>query len=106
VLHVSNCCCGTVRNRHITLWVEDFNCHHSHWNNPNNTRLFTTSVLKEAKILIEAVAVLGLELMLPSGMPMHCHNVTKKWSRLDQVPVTISEHSSDLIEFCKTEIHF
>ena len=60
--------------------------------------------MKAATILIEAVASLGLELALPSGIPTHYHNVTKKWSRLDQV--FISDHSIDLIETCDTETRF
>lgn len=87
-----------------TLWIGDFNRHHPHWDNPSDTRLFTTDAMKAATILIEAVASLGLELALPSGIPTHYHNVTKKWSRLDQV--FISDHSIDLIETCDTETRF
>jgi hypothetical protein len=83
------------------LWAGDFNRHHPHWDDPNNTRLFTTEALNAAEVLIETAASLGLELALPSGIPTHYHNVTKKWSRLDQV--FISEHSTDLIEVCDTE---
>ena len=78
------------------LWLGDFNCHHPHWDDPNDTRLFTMEALAAAEVLIEAVASLGLELALPSGIPTHVHNVTKKWSRLDQV--FISEHSTDMVE--------
>jgi hypothetical protein len=42
----------------------------------------------------------GLELALPSGIPTHIHNVTKKWMRLDQV--FISDHSTDMIISCGT----
>lgn len=83
------------------LWLGDFNRHHPHWDDPNDTRLFTTEALAAAEVLIEAVASLGLELALPSGIPTHVHNVTKKWSRLDQV--FISEHSTDMVEVCDTE---
>jgi ribonuclease HI len=86
------------------LWVGDFNRHHPHWDDPNDTRLFTPLALRAAEVLIEAVASLGLELALPSGLPTHLHNVTKKWSRLDQV--FISDHSTDLIESCDTETRF
>ena len=86
------------------LWVGDFNRHHPHWDNSNDTRLFTTEAMNAASILIEAVAALGLELALPSGIPTHFHNVTKKWSRLDQV--FISDHSTDMIEACDTETCF
>ena len=86
------------------LWLGDFNRHHPHWDNPNNTRLFTEGALKAAEILIEAVVLLGLDLILPSGIPMHCHHIMKKWSHLDQV--FISDHSIDLVEVCNTETHF
>ena len=86
------------------IWAGDFNRHHPHWDNPNDTRLFTTEALDAAEVLIEAVASLGLDLALPSGIPTHLHNVTKKWTRLDQV--FISEHSLELIEACDTETGF
>jgi ribonuclease HI len=86
------------------LWAGDFNRHHPHWDNPNDTRLFTPDALRAAEVLIEAVASLGLELALPSGILTHVHNVTKKWTRLDQV--FISEHSTNLVETCDTETRF
>jgi hypothetical protein len=49
-------------------------------------------------VLIEATAKAGLELALPSGISTHIHNVTKKWTRLDQV--FISDHSLELINVC------
>ena len=87
------------KSAHI-LWVGDFNRHHPYWDDPNDTRLFTNEATKEAETLIEAVAEVGLELALPSGTPTHCHNVTKKWSRLDQV--FISEHSVNMLTACDT----
>ena len=86
------------------LWVGDFNHHHLFWDNPSNTRLFTMEAMKAATTLIEVIASLGLELALPSGIPTHYHNVTKKWSRLDQV--FISDHSTDLLEACDTETRY
>ena len=86
------------------LWLGDFNWHHPHWDNPNDTRLFTEGALKAAEILIEAVALLGLDLILPSGIPMHHHHIMKKWSHLDQV--FISDHSVDLVEVCNMETCF
>ena len=87
-----------------TLWLGDFNRHHPYWDDPNDARLFTAEALKAAEVLIEALASLGLELALPSGIPTHCHNVTKKWSRLDHV--FISDHSTDLLISCDTETRF
>ena len=60
------------------IWVGDFNRHHPHWDDPNDTRLFTNKALKATDILIEVVASLGLDLTLPSGLSTHLHNVTKK----------------------------
>lgn len=54
--------------------------------------------------LIDGVASAGLELALPKGMPTHLHNVTKKWTRLDQV--FISDHLLKLIESCETVTKF
>lgn len=39
-------------------------------------------------MLIQIIAEIGLEITLPAGTPTHEHNITKRWSRLDQVFVT------------------
>ncbi len=83
-----------------TLWLGDFNRHHPHWDKPDNTQLFTKAALKAAEALIKAMAEAGLEMVLPGSVPTHIHNVTKKWSRLDQV--YISDHSTDLVNMCDT----
>jgi len=80
------------------IWLGDFNRHHPYWDNPNDNRLFTRDAIGAAETLIEAVAEAGLELALLAGLPTHIHNVTKRWTRLDQV--FISEHSLDLISSC------
>ena len=80
------------------LWIGDFNRHHPHWDNPKDTRLFTKTAIDNAELLISAVAGLGLDLVLPPGIPTHLHNVTKKWTRLDQV--FISEEHADSIITC------
>ena len=82
------------------LWLGDFNRHHPHWDNPTDTRLFTRPALDNVEILISVIAGLGLDLALPPGTPTHIHNVTKKWTRLDQV--FISEDHSDVIITCDT----
>jgi Endonuclease-reverse transcriptase len=87
-------------NAHI-IWLSDFNRHHPHWDDPNNTRLFTGEAVKDAEVLIEAVAEVGLDLALLSGIPMHLHNITKKWSRLNQV--FLSDHSENLLITCNTQ---
>jgi ribonuclease HI/exonuclease III len=82
------------------IWLGDFNRHHPHWDDPADTRLFTPAAMEAAETLIEAVADAGLELVLPSGIPTHYHNVTKRWSRLDQV--FLSEQSTNIIIACET----
>jgi exonuclease III len=86
--------------RALLMWVGDFNRHHPHWDDPNDTRLFTNEALKVAEHLIEAVAEVGLEMALPGGIPTHCHYITKHWSRLDQV--FISEASENVLTTCET----
>ena len=89
------------RNREDTkpvIWMGDFNRHHPHWDNPADTRLFTRKALDDAELLISTVAGLGLDLVLPPGIPTHLHNVTKKWTRLDQV--FVSEDHMDSVVTC------
>ena len=85
-------------NAKPVIWMGDFNRHHPHWDNPTDTRLFTRTAMDNAEILISAVAGLGLDLALPPGIPTHLHNVSKKWTRLDQV--FISEDFIDSIITC------
>ena len=77
--------CASNTTPQPTLWLSDFNRHHPHWDNPTDTRLFTSLATRNVEILISTVAELGLDLALPLGIPTHLHNVTKKWTRLDQV---------------------
>jgi hypothetical protein len=57
--------------------------------------------MKDAEVLIKAVAEVGLDLALLSRIPMHLHNVTKKWSRLNQV--FLSDHLENLLIACNTQ---
>jgi endonuclease/exonuclease/phosphatase family metal-dependent hydrolase len=82
------------------LWVGDFNRHHLYWDDPRDTRLFTMDATEAAKILIKAIAGIGLDLTLPSGIPTHKHNIMKLWSRLDQVFISI--HSENMLITCDT----
>ena len=86
-----------------TLWIGDFNRHHPHWDRPMDNRLFTPEALHSAEKLISTVAEAGLDLALPPQIPTHKHNVTKKWSRLDQV--FLSEHSMDTLISCDALRH-
>lgn len=80
------------------LWVGDFNRHHPHWDNPADTRLFTTDALDRAEKLIRVIANAGLDLALPPHIATHLHSVTKRWTRLDHV--LLSDHSFDAIVSC------
>jgi len=59
------------------IWLGDFNRHHPLWDSLEDTRLFTNKATEAAKKLIDVVADAGLDLVLPSSLPMHEHNVTK-----------------------------
>ena len=82
-----------------TIWLRDFNRHHPHWDDPTDTRLFTRSALNNTEILISVVAEAGLNMALPSSIPTHFHNISKRWTRLDQV--FISEEALDMIITCE-----
>ena len=82
-----------------TVWLGDFNCHHPHWDSVSDARLFTKQALSQAEKLISAVADAGLDLALPPKIPMHKHNVSKKWTRLDHV--FLSEHSFNALISCE-----
>ena len=68
---------GSGPKRPHLIWLGDFNRHHPAWDDPNNTHLFTNEALLAAKKLIEAVADMGLNLVLLVGIPTHIYNVTK-----------------------------
>ena len=59
-------------------------------------------MIHAAEELIEVIADIGLKLALPSRTPTHQHNVTKSWSRLDQV--LISEHSDHMLISCDMQM--
>lgn len=84
------------------IWLGDFNRHHPHWDAPSDNRLFTPIATERAEKLIRAVANAGLDLALPPRMPTHLHNVTKRWTRLDQV--FLSEHSLDAVVTCEARL--
>ena len=52
------------------------------------------------EIFIGAVAEAGSEMVLPSGIPTHLYNISKCWSRLDNVFLT--DHSIDMLISCNT----
>ena len=82
----------------IVIWLGDFNRHHPHWDDPTDTRLFTPAAINDAELLIGAVAGAGLDMALPPGISTHLHNVSKRWTRLDQV--FISEDGLDSVITC------
>ena len=85
---------------HHLLWLGDFNRHHPYWDRPEDNRLFTKDAWEAAEVLLRTIADLRMDIALAKGTPTHCHNVTKKWSRLDQVFST--EHTLDTITICDT----
>ena len=88
------------QHRHHLIWLGDFNRHHPYWDRPEDNRLFTKDAGKAAEILLKAVADLGMDMALAKGTPTHQHNVTKKWSRLDQVFMT--EQTLETVIVCDT----
>lgn len=90
---------AAVDNVH-SIWLGDFNRHHPHWDNPNDTRLFTRDAINDAELLIVAVAEAGMEMVLPSGTPTHLYNVSKQWSRLNNI--FMSDHSTEVLISCDT----
>jgi hypothetical protein len=83
-----------------TIWLDDFNRHHPSWDDPNDDCLFTNESTDAIEVLIEVIADAGLILALPSKILTHQHNITKRWTRLDQV--FILDHSEDLVILCDT----
>ena len=90
----------TTQQEHHLIWLGDFNRHHPYWDRPEDNRLFTKDAHDAAELLLRAVADLGMDIALAKGTPTHCHNVTKKWTRLDQVFIT--EHTLEAIIACDT----
>lgn len=78
----------TTQQDHHLPWLGDFNQHHPYWDRPEDNRLFTKTVREKVELLLKAIADLGMDLALAKGTPMHCHNVMKKWTRLNQVFIT------------------
>ena len=97
--HDESCNPSADASNSTTIWLGDFNRHHPHWDNPSDTRLFTKPAIDNAEVLISAIAEAGLDLVLLPGIPTHLHNVTKKWTRLDQVFIT--EDAMDSIIACE-----
>jgi hypothetical protein len=62
--------------------------------------MFTRQAHDTAETLLKAVADLGMDMALAKRTPTHRHNVTKKWTRLDQV--FISEHLLEAVIICDT----
>ncbi len=59
----------------------------------------TSDALAAAETLIMMLAEIGLNSALAAGMLTHVHNITKKWTHLDQVFIT--EHMMDMVMVCK-----
>ena len=87
---------GSNSNTQPTIWLGDFNRHHPHWDNPNDTRLFTKAAIQDTEVLINAIGEIGLNMVLPLGILTHLHNVSKKWTRLDHIFIT-EDHMSTIM---------
>lgn len=98
-MHKNACEIGNTEAGNVhSIWLGDFNRHHPYWDNLEDMCLFTREAVTTAEALIEAVVEAGLDMILPSGTPMHLHNVSKCWSRLDNV--FMSDHSTDILLSC------
>jgi hypothetical protein len=93
----------TETETHHVIWLGDFNRHHPLWDKPEDNRLFTRDTLEAAETLIKVTTEHRMEMVLAPGVPTHIHNITKKWSRLDQVFLT--EHTLDKILICKARLN-
>ncbi|KAF5331999.1 hypothetical protein D9611_008886 [Ephemerocybe angulata] len=82
------------------MWAGDFNQHHPMWDDDKDTRLFTRSALDDAETLIELAAEWDMEQVLEKGIPTLEHNVTKLWTRPDNV--WLSAHSTSMLIKCDT----
>ena len=90
---------GEGQEDHHLIWLGDFNRHHPCWDTCKNNTLFTKEAMEQAEILIHILADFSLDLALPSGIPTHKHNITKCWSRLDQVFAV--EHTIESVITCE-----
>jgi exonuclease III len=90
----------SMHQKHHLLWLGDFNRHHPYWDNTKDNRLFTKKAQDMVEVLLKTVADLGMDMVLAKGIPTHCHHITKKWTRLDQV--FTAEHTVEAITSCDT----
>lgn len=74
-----------MQHKHHLIWLGDFNRHHMYWDRLEDNRLFTKDACKAAEALLKAVADQGMDMALAKGSLTHQHNMTKNWSRLNQV---------------------
>ncbi|OBZ69760.1 RNA-directed DNA polymerase from mobile element jockey [Grifola frondosa] len=82
------------------LWAGDFNRHHPLWDSEENNHLFTTENLDRAQVLLNMVAELGLEMVLPHGIPTLEAARTKNLTRPDNV--FCSDTLADALISCST----
>lgn len=81
-----------------SIWVGDFNRHHPIWEEERNSHLFTAPALELAQPLLDLIAIHGMKMALPKGIPTLEHARTKNWTRPDNV--FVSENLLDLVMKC------
>ncbi|KAH6899296.1 hypothetical protein BKA70DRAFT_1115550, partial [Coprinopsis sp. MPI-PUGE-AT-0042] len=79
---------GTDNDQHQVIWLGDFNRHHPMWDNDHDERLFTPHALSDADRLIMMIAKWDMSMLLPKGIQTLEHQVTKRYSRPDNVFAT------------------
>ena len=83
------------------IWAGNFNRHHPLWDDDNDIHLFTQQAITQAGSIIELLANYDLDMVLPKGIPMLQHMVTKRYSRPDNVFITSG--LSELTTSCEVD---
>ena len=83
-----------------TIWLGDFNLHHSMWDEGRNSHLFTRENLDKSQLLIDMIAEFNLQMVLPKDILMLCTLTSGNYTRPDNV--FISSSLTDTIIHCKT----
>jgi hypothetical protein len=83
-----------------TLWAGDFNRHHPTWDDKHQEHLFTAAAIRDADILLNAIAEAGLAMMLPKGINTLC-TPQGDWTHPDNV--FASHELTDLISICTVD---
>jgi len=85
----------------FSLWRGDFNQNIPMWEEPHNHHLFTSSMLREADLLIVIVAEHEMVIILPEGIPTLNSMAMKTWMWPDNV--FSSSSLEDKVIYCPTD---